>query len=193
MKIAVIDNYDSFVFNLVRYLREIPEIEVSVMRNRNVNYEILEKADGILLSPGPGIPDEAGDLMKIIGRFESQKPILGVCLGHQAIGQYFGLDLTKAEKMIHGKSTPILLNEKSELFEGINSESEPIKVGRYHSWVVRPNNNSSLIKITSTSLENEVMSLQHKSLPIFGVQFHPESVLTPSGRKMITNWIKTIP
>jgi anthranilate synthase component 2 len=192
MKIAVIDNYDSFVFNLVRYIREIPDTEVVVMRNRHVNYDELDQADGILLSPGPGIPEEAGDLLKIIDRFASQKPILGVCLGHQAIGQYYGLDLMKAKKIIHGKSTPIELKIASPIFDKIDADVATIMVGRYHSWVVQSNESSQIIQVTATSEENEVMALQHQNLPIYGVQFHPESLLTPLGRKMINNWIKTL-
>ena len=116
MKIAVVDNYDSFVFNLVRYLREIPDVEVQVMRNRAIDYKVLEECDGILLSPGPGIPEEAGDLMKIIDQFKILKPLFGVCLGHQAIGQYFGLNLEQGKTIIHGKSSPIKLNVTSPLF-----------------------------------------------------------------------------
>jgi anthranilate synthase component II len=188
MKIAVIDNYDSFVFNLVRYLREESDAEIVVMRNRQVNYEILEQADAIVLSPGPGIPSEAGDLMKIIELFKIQKPILGVCLGHQALGESFGLKLKKSKNIIHGKATEIKIIEKDILFDGMKDRE---LVGRYHSWIVEKEDESELI-VTAVSDENEVMAFKHKQLPISGMQFHPESILTPKGRQMIQNWIKTL-
>ena len=188
MKIAIIDNYDSFVFNLVRYVKESEGVtETKVMRNDEVDYEYLDKCDGILLSPGPGIPSEAGDLLKIIGRYENQKSILGVCLGHQAIGEFYLGQLEAAPKIYHGKSTPIEIDTTALLFEGISS---PFTVGRYHSWQVKQNLPEQL-KSTGHDEDGHIMAFEHKTQPIYGVQFHPESVLTPNGRQVITNWIKS--
>ena len=188
MKIAVIDNFDSFVFNLVRYLKEIDNTEVVVMRNDAIDHEILENSDGILLSPGPGIPSEAGDLFKVIERYHQTKPILGVCLGHQAIGQFFGAELEACEKPTHGKSSIILQNKTSRLFQNIPEEFE---VGRYHSWRIRNVLPDNLVGTAST-IAGETMAIKHRMLPIEGVQFHPESILTPLGRTIIKNWISSI-
>lgn len=185
MKIAVIDNFDSFVFNLVRYLREIPEVEVIVQRNNKINHSILKECDAILLSPGPGIPSEAGSLMGIIECYHTSKPILGICLGHQAIGEYFGAQLKKCINPIHGKSSTTFIRSESILFNGLHKSFE---IGRYHSWII-DNQNVAQFHIT-TSLENgEIMGVKHKMFDVEGVQFHPESILTPSGRKMIQNWV----
>ena len=188
MKIAVIDNFDSFVFNLVRYLKEIDNTEVVVMRNDSINYEILDISDGILLSPGPGIPSEAGDLFKVIERYHQSKPILGVCLGHQAIGQFFGAELEACEKPIHGKSS--LINQKgiSALFQNI---PEKFEVGRYHSWRIQNTLPNNLVGTADTD-SGETMAIKHRIFPIEGVQFHPESILTPLGRTIIKNWIKAV-
>jgi anthranilate synthase component 2 len=186
-KVGVIDNFDSFVFNLVRYLDEL-EVEVIVMRNDVLNVELLEKCDGILLSPGPGIPREAGQLMECIHYFEKKKPILGVCLGHQAIGEYFGAKLKQEPKPIHGEMSTVYQQESDELFFEIPHSFE---VGRYHSWSVDLNNTPILIA-TSFSEDNCLMSMKHINLPIHGVQFHPESILTKEGRKMIQNWVSTL-
>ena len=188
MKIIVIDNYDSFVYNLVRYVEESTSGEVHVFRNDNVDYSELDQADGILLSPGPGVPTEAGDLMRIIESYHITKPLLGVCLGHQAIAEYFGCELYQQEKIHHGKSSRIMHSSTSVLFDSI---PEQLEVGRYHSWSV-DNVLSSSIEATATSETDEVMALQHRILPIQGVQFHPESILTPHGRTMINNWIKSL-
>ncbi len=188
MKIAVIDNFDSFVYNLVRYIKECENSEVVVMRNDNINHEILFNSDGILLSPGPGIPSEAGELLNVIERHHQRKPFLGVCLGHQAIGQFFGAELEACQKPIHGKSSTIIQNGCSDLFRDI---PEKFEVGRYHSWQVRstlPDN----LQGTAFSDSGETMALKHRILPIEGLQFHPESILTPHGRKIINNWIRQI-
>lgn len=188
MKITVIDNYDSFVFNLVRYLEENEQCEVSVMRNDNIDKKVLDLSDAILLSPGPGIPKEAGELMSIIHNYHMSKPILGVCLGHQAISEYFGCELIQNKRPLHGKSSIISHNKQSMLFQGID---ENFQVGRYHSWSV----NSSVskdIQVLAETADHEIMSIRHNKLPIFGVQFHPESILTPMGRIIINNWVSTI-
>lgn len=184
MKIAVIDNYDSFVHNLVRYVRETVTGEVRVMRNDRADLSYLDACDAIVLSPGPGIPSEAGDLMKIIERYVDKKKMLGVCLGHQALAEHFGMSLEPALPIHHGKSSEISLNE-SVLFSGLPKQ---LQVGRYHSWRVRSQHTSAMQTI-ATGPQNDIMALQHETLPIYGVQFHPESILTPQGRNIIQNWI----
>lgn len=186
MKIAVIDNFDSFVFNLIRYIKE-EEHEVLVQRNNQIDFEILESADGILLSPGPGIPSEAGKLLEVIQRFHGRKPILGVCLGHQAIATHFGDTLIPCPEPIHGKASRINITGESGIFRNLPKE---IEVGRYHSWQTEISPSSEL-EITATTKDAVVMAIQHKIHPTVGVQFHPESILTPLGRKMIQNWLKT--
>jgi anthranilate synthase component II len=186
MTIAVIDNFDSFVFNLIRYIKE-ENHEVLVQRNNRIDFEILEFADAILLSPGPGIPSEAGNLLEVIDRFHGKKPILGICLGHQAIATHFGDSLIRCPEPIHGKSSSISVIKESSLFENIPKELE---VGRYHSWQTQISPSSEL-EITALTEDSVVMAIQHKTHPTVGVQFHPESILTPQGRKMIQNWLKT--
>lgn len=188
MKITVIDNYDSFVYNLVRYLEEESSAEITVMRNDRISYREIDSSDAILLSPGPGIPSEAGDLLKVIERYKNVKPILGVCLGHQAIGEVFGAKLVQCSKPYHGEEDTINIIKNGIIFNGIPSFTE---VGRYHSWKLNISNGSSL-KTLALSSDNEVMAFEHKSLPLIGIQFHPESILTPNGRKMIKNWVKFI-
>ena len=185
MKIAIIDNYDSFVYNLIRYVREDERIsETLVYRNDEIDFEELASADGILLSPGPGIPKEAGDLLKVIELFKGKKSILGVCLGHQAIAE----NLEKATKILHGKESEIEVDTSTALFTDL---SPKISVGRYHSWQVRENELSADFKITAKDAENNIMGIEHRTLPLYGVQFHPESILTPQGRIIIKNWITT--
>jgi anthranilate synthase component 2 len=186
MKIAIIDNYDSFVYNLVRYVQEADGVSIcKVMRNDSVDYSYLETADAILLSPGPGVPSEAGELLKVIASYAKRKPILGVCLGHQALGEYYNGTLEKAPTILHGKSTEIHLDTSSQLFAGLNEKES---VGRYHSWQVSKYLPDCLEQIAFDD-QGQVMAFQHAELPIYGVQFHPESILTPSGRVMINNWI----
>lgn len=188
MKIAIIDNYDSFVFNLVRYLNEIENVETIVQRNDKISFEELNSCDAILLSPGPGIPTEAGKLIEIIDKFHAEKSILGVCLGHQAIAEYFGASLKCIESPMHGKSSLVRHQDEDELFNSIPIE---FKVGRYHSWSIKAKIPSQIIA-TAYSNDNEIMAIKHKEFPINGVQFHPESILTPHGRTMINNWVKSI-
>lgn len=183
LKITVIDNYDSFVFNLVRYLKE-NNCEVHVQRNDQIDFSILEESDGILLSPGPGIPCEAGQLMEVISRFSESKKMLGVCLGHQAIAEHFGGEITQSLKAIHGKQSPILIDSSSVLFTSLDGV---INVGRYHSWHVHEL--PSIMRSTARLSSGEIMAIEHKELPIYGVQFHPESILTPDGRSIISNWL----
>lgn len=185
MKIAIIDNFDSFVYNLVRYVREIEGAEVSVHRNNAVDYAILDQADAILLSPGPGIPDEAGDLKEVIRRYSGKKKMLGVCLGHQAIAEVFGAQLEPCPEPIHGKASSISVETTDPLFMGLPGR---VDVGRYHSWQVNAKTAGELT-ITAKTDDGIVMALRHPSHQTSGVQFHPESMLTPEGRKMINNWI----
>lgn len=185
MQIAIIDNYDSFVFNLVRYIRENDTVqETIVMRNDEIDYDILAKADGILLSPGPGIPSEAGDLLKVLSQFGESKSILGVCLGHQAIAEYYGGSNEIAPEIIHGKSSEIEIDTSNFLFKSLNKN---LTVGRYHSWQVNASLPDSLECIAN--FNTQVMGLAHKTRKNYGIQFHPESVLTPEGRTIINNWI----
>lgn len=188
MNIVVIDNYDSFVYNLVRYLEEIEHTQVVVMRNDKIDLDAINSADAIVLSPGPGIPSEAGELMNIIRQFHLTKPILGVCLGHQAIGEFFGAEIIQNEFPIHGKSTEIKQLRESKL---LNAVGDKFEVGRYHSWAIILEPRGVLQSIAET-FKGEIMAIQHKTLPIYGVQFHPESILTPKGRTIINNWVQSI-
>ncbi|TSE09870.1 MULTISPECIES: anthranilate synthase component II [Aquimarina] len=186
-KILVIDNYDSFVYNLVHYLEDLG-CEVIVKRNDQLRLEDVEQYQKILLSPGPGIPEEAGLLKDIIKTYANTKSIFGVCLGQQAIGEVFGGDLVNLENVYHGVATNITLSVKDEpLFDGLN---ENFDVGRYHSWVVADQNLPDCLQATSYDENGQIMSLRHKELDVRGVQFHPESVLTPDGKKILENWIK---
>ncbi len=185
-KIIVIDNYDSFVYNLVHYLEAL-DCHVNVLRNDQFHIEDLENYDKILLSPGPGIPDEAGLLKEVIKAYGGKKPILGVCLGQQAIGEVYGGELTNLDQVFHGVATTIdVIKDDTILFEGLDSK---IEVGRYHSWVVARENFPPALEITAVDENGQVMALRHRELDIRGVQFHPESVLTPEGKAMIKNWV----
>ena len=185
-KIVVIDNYDSFTYNLVHYLEDL-DCQITVFRNDEFDIEELEKFDKILLSPGPGIPDEAGLLKQVISTYAATKSILGVCLGQQAIGEVFGGSLINLEKVYHGVATNIkITNPDDVLFRDLPTEFE---VGRYHSWVVSNENFPNDLIITSIDENGQIMSLKHSKFDVRGVQFHPESVLTPNGKKILENWI----
>ncbi|WP_048330905.1 anthranilate synthase component II [Bizionia psychrotolerans] len=186
-RILVIDNYDSFTYNLVHYLEDL-DCQVTVKRNDQLNLDDVEPFDKIVLSPGPGIPDEAGLLKAIIKKYASTKSILGVCLGQQAIGEVFGGTLTNLETVFHGVATQITVSVDDEaLFNGLGKN---IEVGRYHSWVVQENL-PDVLEATSYDENGQIMSLRHKIFDVRGVQFHPESVLTPNGKQMLANWLKT--
>jgi anthranilate synthase component 2 len=185
-KILVIDNYDSFTYNLVHYLEDL-DCEVTVYRNDEFDIDEIAHFDKILLSPGPGIPDEAGLLKAVIAKYAPTKSILGVCLGQQAIGEVFGGTLSNLDKVYHGVATMVKTSVDDELlFEGLGNEFE---VGRYHSWVVDANL-PEVLEATSFDENGQVMSLRHKTFDVRGVQFHPESVLTPNGKKILENWLK---
>lgn len=186
MKILVIDNYDSFTYNLVHYLEDLG-CEVTVRRNDQLTLEEVDAFEKIVLSPGPGLPDEAGLLKAIIKTYAPTKSILGVCLGQQAIGEVFGGSLINLDTVYHGIATKVTSCVTDEsLFNGLD---KTIEVGRYHSWVVDPNL-PEVLEATSFDENGQVMSLRHKIYDLKGVQFHPESVLTPDGKKILENWIQ---
>lgn len=186
-KILVIDNYDSFTYNLVHYLEDL-NCEVTVYRNDEFDLDEIAHFDKILLSPGPGIPDEAGLLKAVIQKYAPTKSILGVCLGQQAIGEVFGGTLSNLDKVYHGVASMVKTCVNDELlFEGLGNEFE---VGRYHSWVVDANL-PDVLEATSFDENGQLMSLRHKTFDVRGVQFHPESVLTPNGKKILENWVKS--
>ena len=192
MKILVFDNYDSFTYNLVHLVEKITHGKVDVFRNDELPMEKAKEYDKIILSPGPGIPSEAGMLLPLIKEYAASKSILGVCLGHQAIGEAFGGTLTNLSTVYHGVATPITVRSeksgvRSLLFEGL---ADSIEVGRYHSWVINDENFPAELEVTARDANNYIMALQHKSYDVQGVQFHPESVLTPDGEKIISNWLK---
>lgn len=185
MKIAIIDNYDSFTYNLSHLVKEVGA-DVTVLRNDQFQLEELDAFDKILLSPGPGIPEEAGLLLDVIRTYAGRKPILGVCLGEQAIGEAFGGKLTNLTEVYHGIQSPIQILADNYLFNGLPKE---ILVGRYHSWVVDTEGFPECLEITAVSREGYIMALRHKTMDVQGIQFHPESVLTPDGKQMIRNWL----
>jgi anthranilate synthase component 2 len=187
MKILVIDNYDSFTYNLVHSIRKITGLPVSVFRNDEISLPEIEAFDKIILSPGPGIPDEAGLLKPIIKEYARKKSILGVCLGHQAIGEVFGARLLNMDRVIHGMATLVFVSKRtSSMFEGIPDQFE---AGRYHSWIIDNQGFPDCLEVTGIDCENHIMSLRHREFDVQGVQFHPESVLTPLGEKILENWL----
>ena len=185
MKIVIIDNYDSFTYNLAHLVRELGA-EVTVLRNDQFALNELEAYDKIILSPGPGIPSEAGLLCDVIRTYAGRKPMLGVCLGHQAIGEVFGGKLENLSEVFHGVATPCHMVSPSLLFEGL---APNFTVGRYHSWVVSKEGFPACLEITAESDEGQIMALRHRDYDIYGIQFHPESVLTPDGRTILSNFL----
>lgn len=185
MKIVVIDNYDSFTYNLVHYLEEL-NATVTVFRNDEFELDELEQFDKILLSPGPGIPDEAGLLKEVIKKYAPTKSIFGVCLGLQAIGEVFGAQLINLDKVYHGIATKVTQTEDDFIFTDLPKVTE---VGRYHSWVVSNENLPESLVVTSIDENNQIMSMKHAIYDVRGVQYHPESVLTPNGKKILENWL----
>lgn len=185
MKTVIIDNYDSFTYNLSHLVKELGAT-VDVLRNDRFNLQDLEQYDRIILSPGPGIPQEAGLLLNVIRTYAGRKPILGVCLGEQAIGQVFGGTLTNLSDVFHGVQTPVRLVEPDYIFRGLPEE---IPVGRYHSWVVSTEGLPEDLVVTAVSPEGQIMALKHRRYDVHGIQFHPESVLTPDGKQIMKNWL----
>ncbi len=189
MKILVIDNYDSFTYNLVHYIEKLVDGDtIDVFRNDEISLDEVEKYDKILLSPGPGIPEEAGICLELIKRYAPTKSIFGVCLGHQAIGEAFGANLTNLDTVYHGVSTPIqIITPDDFLYNGLPGTLE---VGRYHSWVVSRDGLPDCFKINSLDDHGLIMGITHKEYDVRGVQYHPESVLTEHGLKIVENWLK---
>lgn len=186
-KILIIDNYDSFTYNLYQYVGEInPNIEV--FRNDKITIEQIEKKDPshIIISPGPGFPIDAGISIEIIKTLGKHIPLLGVCLGHQAIGEAFGGKVVHAKELMHGKASEIFINRECALFRALN---EKIMAGRYHSLIVENESLPSSLKVTARAENGEIMGLMHETYPIFGIQFHPESILTPDGKKILSNFL----
>ncbi len=188
MKILVFDNYDSFTYNLVHLLEMITGKRVDVYRNNQIDLDEVKAYDKIILSPGPGIPEEAGLLIPLIQAYAASKSILGVCLGHQAIAQALGGKLINLEDVYHGVATPISKTAHlSPLFNGL---ADTFEVGRYHSWVVADENLPAELSVTARDERGYIMAMQHQNFDLQGVQFHPESVLSPCGEQIIRNWLK---
>lgn len=186
-RILVFDNYDSFTYNLVHLVEKITQQKVDVVRNDRIPLEKVKDYDKIILSPGPGVPSEAGLLLPLIREYAASKSILGVCLGHQAIGEAFGGKLVNLSTVYHGVATPVRILKPGGLFEGL---AETLEVGRYHSWVVSDEGLPADLEVTARDDNDYIMGLQHKNLDVRGVQFHPESVLTPQGEQLLRNWLK---
>ncbi len=186
MNIVIIDNYDSFTYNLSHLIKQLGA-QVTVVRNDQFAIGDLEQYDKIVLSPGPGIPSEAGLLLDVIRTYAGRKPMLGVCLGHQAIGEVFDGQLTNLSDVFHGVASTITQQGNDYIFDGLPRE---IEVGRYHSWVVSTQGLPSCLEVTATSAEGQIMALRHREHDIHGIQFHPESVLTPQGQAIIANFLK---
>lgn len=189
MKILVLDNYDSFTYNLVHYIKELTDAQVDVFRNDEISIEAVQAYDKIVLSPGPGVPDEAGILKELIATYGATKSIFGVCLGCQAIAEVYGGKLLNMNKVYHGVSTPVKITDSNDIsFKGLPEE---IEVGRYHSWVVSADDIPKGIAVSSVDADGSVMALYHQSHDVRGVQFHPESVLTPEGKKIMANFLNS--
>lgn len=187
MNVLVFDNYDSFTYNLVQIIERVLETKVDVVKNDEISLEDIGRYDKIVLSPGPGIPEEAGILLDVIKRYAPEKSILGVCLGQQAIAEAFGGSLINLSEIFHGVATPAeLVKENSKIFRNLPSGME---VGRYHSWVVNPEGFPEELEVTAVDKDGMIMALQHKTYDVHGVQFHPESILTPQGALIIENFL----
>lgn len=186
-RILVFDNYDSFTYNLVHLVEKITQQSVDVVRNDRIPLEKVRDYDKIILSPGPGIPSEAGLLLPLIREYAASKSMLGVCLGHQAIGEAFGGQLVNLSSVYHGVATPVTVLERGGIYEGL---PEILEVGRYHSWVVGDERWPAELEVTARDDNGFIMGLRHRNFDVQGVQFHPESVLTPQGEQLLRNWLK---
>lgn len=187
MKLLVLDNYDSFTYNLVHLIEKVSEIPFDVIRNDKISIDAVKAYDKILLSPGPGLPKDAGIMPELIKQFGSSKSILGVCLGLQAIGEAYGGSLKNLETVFHGIATPITIISEDIIFNGC---PKTFTVGRYHSWVINNNQLPTELQITATDEQGNIMALKHRTHDVRGVQFHPESILSEYGEMMIHNWLK---
>ena len=185
MKLLILDNYDSFTYNIVHAVRELG-VEPTVRRNDRITLDEVDAFDKIIISPGPGVPSEAGILPQLLERYAESKPILGVCLGHQAIGERFGARLRNLPQVYHGIRSTITITVPDYIFAGL---PEHLEVGRYHSWVVDSKGLPDCLEVTAVSPDGEIMAMRHRTLDVRGVQFHPESVLTSQGLTIIKNWI----
>ena len=188
MKILVIDNYDSFTYNLVHLVVVISGTRPDVVRNDALDMNAVNEYDALILSPGPGVPDEAGALKEVIRLYAPKKKILGVCLGHQAIGEVFGGKLKNLPRVYHGVETNIqIIKPKHPMFKNISPD---MKIGRYHSWVIDNTSLPAELEILAVDDKDEIMAIRHKKYDVWGVQFHPESVMTPMGKQLVENWMK---
>ena len=185
MKLLILDNYDSFTYNIVHAVRELG-VEPTVRRNDRITLDEVDAFDKIIISPGPGVPSDAGILPQLLERYAESKPILGVCLGHQAIGERFGARLRNLPQVYHGIRSTITVTVPDYIFAGL---PEHLEVGRYHSWVVDSKGLPDCLEVTAVSPDGEIMAMRHRTLDVRGVQFHPESILTPQGLTIIKNWI----
>jgi len=185
-KVLVFDNYDSFTYNLVQIIERVLNQKIDVIRNDQITLEEIDKYDKIILSPGPGIPEEAGILLDLIKKYASTKSILGVCLGQQAIAEAFSGSLINLSEIYHGVATEAIQTNEHKLFKDL---PQTLEVGRYHSWAVNPENFPEELEITSTDSKGMIMSLKHKTYDVHGVQYHPESILTPDGETIIKNFL----
>lgn len=186
MKILVLDNYDSFTYNLVHILRELG-VDHEVHRNDKIALEAVEQFDKIMLSPGPGIPDEAGIMKAVVRKYSPQKSILGVCLGHQGIAEVFGAELFNIKHVLHGITSQIEIKKPAKLFQGLPNH---FRITHYHSWAVKPESINDELEVTAVNGDGLVMALSHKKFDVHGVQFHPESVMTEHGKAIIENWLR---
>ena len=186
MRILLIDNYDSFTYNLAHILR-VQDIDFDVIRNDKIDFEEIDKYSGIIFSPGPGIPSEAGLMPKVISEFAGRLPMLGICLGHQAIAEFLGGELINREKVLHGVRTRVRRTSNDDvLLDGLDDYFE---VGRYHSWEIKPDTNHNAFKITALDEEGSIMAIESEEKRMFGMQFHPESIMTEEGPKMMANFL----
>jgi len=185
-RILIVDNYDSFTYNLYHLIKELGFLNIEVLRNDKLTLNDVESFGKIILSPGPGVPSEAGWLCDIIQRYASKKSMLGVCLGHQAIAEVFGARLLNLKEVFHGVTTPVQVVKPDMLFEGL---PDTFEVGRYHSWVVDSVGFPSSLDVTAIDADGSIMALRHREYDVRGIQFHPESILTPTGARILGNWL----
>ncbi len=188
MKVLLIDNYDSFTFNLAHALRAMPEVVLTIVKNDALHVPAVSEYDKVIISPGPGLPGDNGCILEVIRSYFARKPILGVCLGHQAIAQAFGGRLLNLPRVHHGVASMVqVLDRKDILFRDI---ATPFEAGRYHSWVCDPDYLPAPLRITAVDATGAIMACRHRDFPVHGIQFHPESILTPDGDKMLRNFIR---
>ena len=186
MRVLVLDNYDSFTYNLVQYIEEILQKDIDVVRNDQIAVGEVDPYDVIVLSPGPGLPSDAGIMPELIRAYSGKKPILGVCLGHQAIGEVLGAELMNLTRVFHGIETPIhFTTVESAVFDGLPGT---IRVGRYHSWVIKRGTLPPELEVIAVDDQGEIMAIQHREYPIIGLQFHPESIMTNEGKEILSNF-----